>query len=158
MYGPRQALSNPYTGVLAIFAARLLNGKQPILFEDGEQRRDFVSVHDVVRAFVLALDSDVSGAALNVGSGESVTIRSLAIRLGAALGRPELRPIVSQRHRAGDIRHCFADITRAHERLGYAPQVSLAQGLDELAHWLRDQPSTDRVREAYAELTARGLI
>ena len=114
---PRQALSNPYTGVLAIFAARLLNGNRPRVFEDGAQRRDFVHVSDVARACRLALEAraEVSGV-FNIGSGDSRTIREVALQLASTMGRPELAPEITGRYRTGDVRHCFADIGRARER------------------------------------------
>jgi dTDP-L-rhamnose 4-epimerase len=156
-YGPRQALSNPYTGVLAIFASRLLNGRAPRVFEDGRQRRDFVSVHDVARAFALALASDgADGRAVNVGSGRSVTVLELAVELGRALGH-ELEPDVTHEARVGDIRHCFADIRLAYERLGFTPTVALADGIRELASWLEGQRAVDRIDEAADELAQRGL-
>lgn len=158
VYGPRQALSNPYTGVLAIFAARVLNGRAPLIFEDGLQQRDLVSVYDVARACVLALERpEAVGAVLNVGSGRAYTIRDVAARVARALGRPEIGAEITGKYRVGDIRHCFADITRAREVLGYAPRVSLDDGLTELAAWLDGQLVHDRVDEARAELAARGL-
>jgi dTDP-L-rhamnose 4-epimerase len=158
VYGPDQALSNPYTGVLAIFGGRLLNGKAPLIFEDGEQRRDFVSVHDVARACALALERDeAAGQAINVGSGESVTVREIAERLARVTGREEIRPQVTGKYRVGDIRHCFADISLAREVLGYEPQVALDDGMAELAEWLGDQTAEDRVESAHGELAARGL-
>jgi dTDP-L-rhamnose 4-epimerase len=158
VYGTRQALSNPYTGVLAIFASRLLNGRRPMVFEDGRQRRDFVSVHDVAEACVLALESQASaGAAVNVGSGESFAIAEIAERLARVLGREGLAPELTGTYRMGDIRHCFADIARARELLAYRPSVALDTGLGELAGWLDTQVATDRGDEARAELAARGL-
>jgi dTDP-L-rhamnose 4-epimerase len=157
-YGPRQALSNPYTGVLAIFASRLLNGNPPLIFEDGEQRRDFVSVHDVVQACRLAYESvEVTGEALNVGSGESFSIRELARRMGEVLGRTDVGVEVTGKYRAGDIRHCFSDISRAQQALGYAPQIAIEEGLQELAEWLPRQQAIDRVTVARDELVSRGL-
>jgi dTDP-L-rhamnose 4-epimerase len=156
-YGPRQALSNPYTGVLAIFASRLLNDRPPRIFEDGLQRRDFVSVHDVARAFALALSADgADGLAVNIGSGRSVTVRELARQLGAVVGRA-LEPEITGESRVGDIRHCFADVGLAEETLGYTPEVELADGMTELAVWLEGQTAEDRVDDATAELTKRGL-
>ena len=156
-YGPRQALSNPYTGVLAIFASRLLNGRPPLIFEDGLQRRDFVSVHDVAGAFALALDSPAAdGRVLNVGSGSSVTVLELAERLAAVMG-VEIRPEATGRYRVGDIRHCFADISLARELLGYEPRVELEDGVAELVEWLAGQPAVDRVDAAAEELSSRGL-
>jgi dTDP-L-rhamnose 4-epimerase len=157
VYGPYQALSNPYTGVLAIFAARLLNGKPPLIFEDGEQRRDFVHVGDVARACALALDGDgADGQIVNVGSGESYTVREIAERLGRVMDRP-IEPQVAGRYRVGDIRHCFADIALAKEALGYEPRVGLDDGLAQLSEWLEGQVATDLVDDMAAELAARGL-
>ncbi|MCU1352576.1 MAG: NAD-dependent epimerase/dehydratase [Acidimicrobiales bacterium] len=157
VYGPHQALSNPYTGVLAIFASRLLNGRPPLVFEDGQQRRDFVSVHDVARACALALVTGGSGHAVNVGSGQSASVSEIAGRLARILGRPHLEPLITRRHRVGDVRHCFADISLARELLGYAPAVDLDTGLTELAGWLEGQAPVDRVDAAAGELAARGL-
>ncbi len=158
VYGPRQALSNPYTGVLAIFAARLLNGNPPLIFEDGLQQRDFVSVYDVARACRLALESEVAaGKILNIGSGTHYTIKTLAARLAEAMGRDRFTPEITGKYRAGDIRHCFADIALARESLGYEPQTTLEQGMAGLVEWLEGQVAMDRVEEASAELSARGL-
>ena len=158
VYGTRQALSNPYTGVLAIFASRLLNDRAPMIFEDGLQQRDFVSVYDVARACRLALDApDVDGETLNIGSGHRYTVREIAERLAAVLGKGYLAPEVTGKYRVGDIRHCVADISRARALLGYAPAVDFDEGLGELAQWLDGQTAEDRVAEASAELAARGL-
>jgi dTDP-L-rhamnose 4-epimerase len=158
VYGPRQALSNPYTGVLAIFASRLLNGNAPLIFEDGLQQRDFVSVHDVARACRLALEvAGAAGGVFNIGSGRAVTVREVAAAIAEVMGRSNMRPEVTGKYRVGDVRHCFADISLAREVLGYAPQVSFHEGLAELAGWLRGQVATDRVAQARAELEARGL-
>ncbi|MFO7177352.1 MAG: NAD-dependent epimerase/dehydratase family protein [Pseudomonadota bacterium] len=157
-YGPRQALSNPYTGVLAIFASRLLNDKPPLIFEDGAQRRDFVSVHDVARACRLALVSPAApGTAINVGSGRAVRIVDVARRLADMLGKSSLAPEVSGKYRVGDIRHCFADIGRARQLLGYEPLVDFDAGLTRLTAWLRSQKAVDGWETACRELEARGL-
>jgi dTDP-L-rhamnose 4-epimerase len=157
VYGPRQALSNPYTGVLAIFASRLLNGKPPLVYEDGLQRRDFVSVHDAARATRLALETGgADGQVVNVGSGASVTVRELAEKLASVLG-VEITPETTGDYRVGDIRHCFADITLARELLGYEPRVGLEAGIVELAEWLATQSAEDRVEAAQDELRRRGL-
>jgi dTDP-L-rhamnose 4-epimerase len=156
-YGPHQALSNPYTGVLAIFASRLLNGRAPRIFEDGLQRRDFVWVGDVARAFALALDNDgADGGAVNIGSGSSVDVREIAERLAVILERP-IEPEITGESRVGDTRHCFADISLARERLGYEPAVELDEGLHRLGDWLAGQVAEDRVDAAAAELARRGL-
>jgi dTDP-L-rhamnose 4-epimerase len=157
VYGPRQALSNPYTGVLAIFASRLLNDRPPRVFEDGRQRRDFVSVHDVARAFETALDRDgADGLAVNIGSGESVTVLELAHRLARQLGK-EIEPEVTGEQRVGDVRHCFADVSLARETLGFEARVALDDGIAELAEWLVGRSAVDRVDEATQELARRGL-
>jgi dTDP-L-rhamnose 4-epimerase len=122
VYGPGQALSNPYTGVLAIFASRLLNGKPPLLFEDGHQRRDFVHVEDVAESFALALETPgIAGRVFNIGSGEERTILDIAALIAKAMGRSDIVPEVTGKARAGDIRHCFADITRAADERGRFP-------------------------------------
>ncbi len=158
VFGTRQALSNPYTGVLAIFASRLLNGNRPSVFEDGLQRRDFVSVYDVARACSLVLDRPESaGRVFNIGSGHAYTIREIAERIARVVGKEYLAPEITGKYRVGDIRHCFADISLARSVLGYEPQVRLEDGLEELAAWLEGQEATDRVEEASAELAARGL-
>jgi dTDP-L-rhamnose 4-epimerase len=159
VYGPRQALSNPYTGVLAIFASRLLNGRSPLIFEDGRQLRDFVHVRDVARACLLALQSNSAvDSVFNIGSGRSRTILSIASDLARVTGVSQLTPCVVGKYRAGDIRHCFADITRSRTQLGYAPGVTFEDGLAELADWLSDQVADDHVERATSELETRGLV
>lgn len=158
VYGTRQALSNPYTGVLAIFACRFLNNNPPLIYEDGQQRRDFVSVHDVAQACRLALETpEADGQVFNVGSGRSISICELAESMATALGKPHLQPQITQKYRAGDIRHCFADISRARTVLGYEPRVDLQEGIQQLAGWLETQVAEDRVEQANQELAARGL-
>jgi dTDP-L-rhamnose 4-epimerase len=156
-YGPRQALSNPYTGVLAIFASRFLNGRPPMIFEDGRQRRDFVSAHDVARACRLSLTADAaSGKAINVASGRDVTVLEVARVLADALDL-EIEPELTRQARVGDIRHCFADTALAQEVLGFSAEIALEEGVAELVEWLRDQIADDRVEAAAGELAARGL-
>jgi dTDP-L-rhamnose 4-epimerase len=158
VYGPHQALSNPYTGVLAIFAGRLLNDRPPMVFEDGNQRRDFVHVSDVAEACLLAVERDgADGRFVNVGSGESVSVREVAERLAECLDKHEIEPRLTGKYRVGDIRHCFADITVARRTLGYSPRVPLERGMEQLAEWLEGQTATDRVETASAELAIRGL-
>ncbi len=152
IYGTRQALSNPYTGVAAIFASRLLNGNTPLVFEDGAQRRDFVSVYDVVQANLLAMRrTEADGMALNIGSGQPISIRDIAQVLAQALGSG-LPADITGKYRAGDIRHCFADISAAARVLGYSPRMRFGEGIRELVEWVRSQTSQDRAAEAVQEL------
>ncbi len=157
VYGPRQSLSNPYTGVLAIFASQLLSNNRPVVFEDGHQRRDFVNVRDIARACRLALESPhAADQIFNVGSGRNFTILEIAERLSRILNK-DIEPEIAARYRVGDIRHCFADISRAREVLGYQPQVSFENGLTELAEWLEGQIVESHFADARNELAARGL-
>jgi dTDP-L-rhamnose 4-epimerase len=156
-YGTRQALSNPYTGVAAVFASRLLNQHRPIIFEDGLQSRDFVHVSDIVQALMLAMEQDAANyEVFNVGTGRPLTILEVAEKLAAGLG-VEIRSQVTSQFRAGDIRHCYADISKIRQTLGYRPGVSFEQGLPELLDWVRTQEATDQGEQAVAELTAHGL-
>jgi dTDP-L-rhamnose 4-epimerase len=158
IYGPRQALSNPYTGVAAIFASRLMNGNAPMVFEDGRQMRDFVNVRDIVQANVLALTAaGADGMAVNVGSGEPITVLQVAKEIARMLGM-EILPQLAGKYRAGDIRHCYADISKISQALGYVPQVSFRQGISELVEWLSSQQAHDHTEEALLQLTARGLV
>ncbi|MBI2815912.1 MAG: NAD-dependent epimerase/dehydratase family protein [Acidobacteria bacterium] len=157
VYGPRQALSNPYTGVLAIFASRLLNGNAPIIYEDGQQKRDFVSVYDIAKACGLALETpEAAGRAFNIGSGKAFTVLEIA-SLEAKILHRNIFPLISRKYRMGDIRNCFADIGLARKVLGFEPTIELEQGLADLAEWLDGQAATDRVAEAGQELAVRGL-
>jgi dTDP-L-rhamnose 4-epimerase len=158
VYGPRQALSNPYTGALAIFASRLLNGSPPLVFEDGRQQRDFIYITDVATAARLALEvEDAKGQVFNIGSGQHFTIGEIAERMGRLLSKDNLRPEISGKYRVGDIRHCFADISLARAVMGFAPAVSFEVGLVKLAEWLDGQVAVDRIDTARQELEARGL-
>jgi dTDP-L-rhamnose 4-epimerase len=158
-YGPFQALSNPYTGVLSNFASRVLNGRSPLIYEDGLQKRDFVSVYDVARACRLALETPAAAdRAFNISSGVPMTVREVAERTVRAIGRRDIEVEITGKYRAGDIRHCFADITLAREVLGYEPRVTLENGLEDLAAWLEGQVAMDRALEARQELAARGLM
>jgi dTDP-L-rhamnose 4-epimerase len=156
VYGPHQSLSNPYTGVLAIFASRCLNNSPPLIFEDGLQRRDFVSVHDVAQACRLALTTDATGQVFNVGSGQSRSVLDVAAAMIEVLGS-KVEPVVTGKYRVGDIRHCFANIDKAREMLGYVPQVAFVDGLTELAGWLASAHAEDKFLHASAELDRRGL-
>ena len=158
VYGTRQSLSNPYTGVLAIFASRYLNNKPPIIYEDGLQKRDFVGVADVARACRLALETPaVSGRVFNIGSGTAYTIREAAAGIASALGKNGIDPVICGKYRVGDIRHCFADISSAREVLGYRPEIDFEKGMIECAQWLGNRIACDRVDKAHEELISRGL-
>jgi dTDP-L-rhamnose 4-epimerase len=157
IYGTRQALSNPYTGVAAIFASRLMNSNPPLIFEDGQQLRDFVSVEDVVRANLLAMErTEADGMALNIGSGKPISIQEVAAELAQAM-ESNIAAELTQKYRAGDVRHCFADISAARKFLGYAPKVRFANGLKDLVQWLCLQQPQDRAAEAVAQLSEFGL-
>jgi dTDP-L-rhamnose 4-epimerase len=157
IYGTRQALSNPYTGVAAIFASRFMNGNPPLIFEDGGQLRDFVSVQDVIAANLQAMESPrADGMALNIGSGEPISIREVAAELAGAMDS-EIEAELTQKYRAGDVRHCFADISAARRFLGYTPRVRFADGLKDLVQWLCSQQPQDRAAEAVAQLSEFGL-
>jgi dTDP-L-rhamnose 4-epimerase len=160
VYGPRQSLSNPYAGVAAIWLSRLLNGRQPVVFEDGGQLRDFVSIHDVVRCLVLMLEKNGADfLPVNVGSGQTVTILDIA-RLLARLLQTDIAALVTQTGRRFDIRHNTADIERARTTLGYAPTVSLDDGFAELVDWARTTPDVaeDFFDRALDELSSKGLL
>jgi dTDP-L-rhamnose 4-epimerase len=157
-FGPNQALSNPYTGVLAIFASRLLNDKPPLIFEDGRQQRDFVSVYDVARACRLALEvPEAAGQVFNIGSGTQYTVSEVARKVAHVLGK-DIEPEISGKYRVGDIRHCFPDIAQARRILGYEPSWDLEDGLVDLAAWLEGQLAHDRFSEMKEDLAARGLV
>src|SRR5438552_13041963 len=158
IYGERQALSNPYTGVGAIFSARVLNGQPPVVFEDGRQSRDFVHVSDVVRANLLAFATDRADyQAINIGTGHPVTVRQIADAILTALEACDIAPTVLGTFREGDIRHCYADIGLARKLLDYEPRVAFADGIKQLITWVRSQRATDQFDRAHNELVARRL-
>jgi dTDP-L-rhamnose 4-epimerase len=159
VYGPGQALSNPYTGILAIFSSRLSNGQRPLIFEDGEQRRDFVYVGDVARAFAEALiHPEADGEVFNIGSGVDRSVTEVARSIARALKRNDLEPEIAGKARVGDIRHCFCDGSKAAEKLGFRASKDFDEGLAELAEWVAGQSADDRVDQARAELEAKGLV
>ena len=158
VYGTRQALSNPYTGVCAIFSSRLLNDQAPMIFEDGEQSRDFIHVDDIVNAHLLALETDKADyETMNIGTGRATSVKQIAQLLAKGLGK-DIEPEIVGKYREGDIRHCVADISKARRLLGYEPKIALEEGLVELLDWVRNQDADDRVQSATAELTARSLV
>jgi dTDP-L-rhamnose 4-epimerase len=161
IYGPRQALSNPYTGVCAIFGSCLLNGAAPTVYEDGLQTRDFVHVHDIVAANLLALEAEagaVDGEVFNVGTGRPTSLLGLYDALAKALDAPGIRPEIPGRFRTGDIRHCYADIAKIAAKLGYEPSVRLEDGLADLGRWIGGQEAQNLTALAAAELERQGLI
>jgi dTDP-L-rhamnose 4-epimerase len=159
VYGERQALSNPYTGVLAIFAARYLHGRPPLIFEDGRQRRDFVHVRDLADGCVRALECPAArDQVFNLGGGTAYTVLEIAQRLARTLGKSDLAPKISGSYRAGDIRNCFADISKACDILGYRPRISLEAGLEGLCTWLEGRTDEDRSDAADQELRKHGLV
>lgn len=158
VYGTRQSLSNPYTGVCAIFSSRLLNEQAPTIFEDGEQSRDFVHVSDIVQANLRALESDMGDYhAMNVGTGRATSVKQIAQLLAKGLGKT-IEPQIVGKYREGDIRHCIADISKVQNLLGYEPKVTLETGLAELLAWLGEQTAEDTVERATAELATRSLV
>jgi dTDP-L-rhamnose 4-epimerase len=158
VYGTRQALSNPYTGVCAIFSSRLLNDQPPTVFEDGNQSRDFVHVSDIVQANLLALGSDKGDyEAMNVGTGRPTSVREISALLAKGLGK-KIEPEIVGKYREGDIRHCVADISKIRRLLNYEPKVTLESGMEELLGWVSQQEADDRVQAATAELAAHRLV
>jgi len=158
VYGARQALSNPYTGVVAIFCSCLLQNRSPIIFEDGEQRRDFVHVEDVARAYALALENDgANGLSLNLGSGQSISVNEIAKLLATAMGKP-CHPEIAGKYRDGDIRHCFADVSLIKDKLGWTPQYEFQSGIGTVLRWVLSQTDVKYMGDSYAELKALGLL
>ena len=158
VYGSHQALSNPYTGVAAIFCARLLNDRPPLVFEDGKQQRDFVHVDDVARAVVMAAEQPVPGEAMNIGSGAALSVCDIAGILALALDK-DIAPQIVGKYRRGDIRHCFADISKARRLLHWEPQRAFHQGVTELVAWVQGQrDARDSVDSAWNELQRQGLL
>jgi dTDP-L-rhamnose 4-epimerase len=159
IYGSRQSLDNPYTGVCAIFSSRIKNDNPPLVFEDGEQTRDFIHVGDIARANRLAMESDASDVAVNVGTGNPKTITEIGEVLIDQYGKSdELSPEIANDFRQGDIRHCYADTTRAEAVMGFTAEVSFEEGMRELVEWGREQEADDRFEEAHRELEEKGLV
>jgi dTDP-L-rhamnose 4-epimerase len=157
VYGPRQSLSNPYTGVCAIFMSRIKNGNRPVIYEDGGQSRDFVSVHDIVRANLLAMEKpSANGEVFNVGTGKPLAVKDVA-RVLARLYGADIEAEIVGKFRKGDVRHCFPDISKAAKLLGYKPSVSFDDGMRELIEWSRQAEAKDKFEEAARELKKRGL-
>ncbi|MFC2045995.1 SDR family NAD(P)-dependent oxidoreductase [Chloroflexota bacterium] len=158
-YGPRQALSNPYTGVMAIFCGRLLNGQPPVIYEDGRQGRDFVHVHDIVRGLLLAMDRpEADYEVMNLGTGHLTTVREVAEVLSQRLTGGEIEADIRHQYRMGDIRHCYADVSKARDLLGFEPRVPLEEGLDDLLAWVGGQTAVDRFQQVERELATKSLV
>ena len=158
-YGPRQALSNPYTGIMAIFSGRFLNHQPPIIYEDGKQSRDFTHISDIVQGLVLALDRpEADYQVFNLGTGVPTSVGAVADMLSQHLTGGEIKPQILNQFRAGDIRHCYADLTKARQLLGYEPRVSLEDGLDDLLTWVKEQTAEDHFDQVEQELAAKSLV
>jgi dTDP-L-rhamnose 4-epimerase len=157
VYGPRQSLSNPYTGVCAIFSSRIRNGNPPIIYEDGLQTRDFIYVDDIVYANIIAMESNLANyESFNVGSGKPTSILEVATIL-SKLYNKKIQPKIIKKYRSGDIRHCFAEIT-AIKKLGFVPKTSFEEGIKRLTQWGQKATAIDMVDDATKELIQRGLI
>lgn len=154
VYGPRQALSNPYTGVVAIFSSRIKNDNPPVVFEDGIQSRDFVSVHDIARANVIALEK--GDGVYNVGTGKPISILEIANTLIGLYGK-KLKPEVRNQFRKGDIRHCFADVSKIKKDLGWCAQTKFGDGMRELIGWAEKEEARDGFEQAEKEMKRWGL-
>jgi dTDP-L-rhamnose 4-epimerase len=158
VYGPRQSLSNPYTGAAAIFLSRIKNGKAPIIYEDGKQVRDFISVRDIVEAKLFLLENPRANLEpYNICTGRPTSILELARLLAKLNGREDIEPQVTRRFRAGDIRHCYGDPARINA-LGWQARIPIETGLKELVEWSAAVEAQDRVEEAQRELEQRGLV
>jgi dTDP-L-rhamnose 4-epimerase len=157
-YGPRQSIFNPYTGVIAIFCTRLLNNLPPVLYEDGEQTRDFSFVEDIARANLLAAETDkLDGLPVNVGSGSGVSIREIAESISNAL-KIDITPEVNGEFRPGEMRHLTSDTTRV-RTAGYEPHVDLAEGIRRYIDWIRTQSDIrDYFSEAAKILRSKGIV
>ncbi len=158
VFGPRQSLSNPYTGVVAIFLSRIKNNHSPLIFEDGKQSRDFISVHDITQANILAMEKSAADyKSFNVGAGRQMTILDIANTL-IELYNSDVKPKVINKFRKGDVRHCFADISKIKEKLGFEPKISFIDGMKELMHWSEGVRAEDKSEEATQELREKGLL
>ncbi|MDY6774153.1 MAG: NAD-dependent epimerase/dehydratase family protein, partial [Candidatus Nanohaloarchaea archaeon] len=157
VYGPRQSLDNPYTGVAAIFSSRIKNRNPPLIYEDGEQSRDFIHVSDIARSNLLVLDSDVRDEVINIGTGNPNTIRELAEALIDAYGA-DLSPEIAENYRSGDIRHCFADISKAEDLIGFFPSDDLESGIEDLVEWGEGREAEDSFEQAHGELEEEDLV
>jgi len=158
VFGPRQSLSNPYTGVAAIFLSRIKNNNAPVIYEDGMQSRDFVSVKDIAAANLLAMESNAADyEVFNVGSGTATSIKGMAETL-AQLNGSDLKPKVTNQFRKGDVRHCYADISKIKSRLGFAPSMGFEEGMREIIEWGKGVEAEDKFEQAADELKKKKLV
>ena len=158
VYGPRQSLSNPYTGVTAIFMSRLKNDQQPVVYGDGLQTRDFISVYDIARANIMAIEKDDANyKSFNIGTGKPMTIKGVAEELAKYYGK-DIKPNIANKFRKGDVRHCYSDCTFAEKTLGFKPKVSFEKGMKELMVWAEEAYFEDKFEEAARELKEKGLV
>ncbi len=158
VFGARQALGNPYTGVVAIFSNKLLQNESPMIFEDGLQKRDFVFVEDVAKAYVMALEENgADGLTLNLGSGVSIDVKEIALTLARIL-KKDIKPEITGKYREGDIRHCFADISLIKEKLGWEPTCSFETGISSLLEWLKSESGRKTQSDSFTELKDMGLL
>ncbi len=158
VYGPRQSLSNPYTGLCAILSSRFKNNNAPIIFEDGFQTRDFISIRDIVQANILAMENPKANyQALNVGTGKQISVLDAVSILGRLFGKSDIKPDIVNKFRVGDIRHCYSDISRIME-LGFEPRVDFEDGMKEFVEWGRGVKAEDKVEQAKSELESKGLV
>jgi dTDP-L-rhamnose 4-epimerase len=158
VYGPRQALSNPYTGVCAIFLSRIKNNRPPVVYEDGLQTRDFISVHDIVKANILAMNKkEADYQVFNVGGGTPISIKGIAEMLIRLYGK-SLKPQITNKYRKGDIRHCLAGISKIKKLLRFTPKIKFEQGMRELIEWSRQECARDGFEKVRAQLEKKGLL
>ncbi len=158
VYGPRQSLSNPYTGVAAIFSSRLKSNHSPVIYEDGLQSRDFISVYDIVDANMRCLENDKSyGRVFNLGTGKSITIKKIAEILGSLM-KKNVQLEITGKFRSGDVRHCSADISLIKATIGWTPKWNFEDGMKDLINWGKNTPSVDLFDQASKELDSKGLL
>ncbi|MCM8829950.1 MAG: GDP-mannose 4,6-dehydratase [Candidatus Omnitrophica bacterium] len=160
VYGPRQSLSNPYTGVAAIFLSRIKNNKPPVIYEDGLQTRDFIWVGDIVNACILSIEREEANyQVFNVGTGNPVSILKVAETLIRHLGKEgKIHPDITYKFRKGDVRHCYADITRIKKMLGFKPETNFEEGMKKLINWAKRAKAVDKFEEASKELKKKKLV
>lgn len=159
VYGEGQSLANPYTGILSIFSTQILNGEEINVFEDGKESRDFIHVEDVVSAILMSIENEAAnGEVFNIGTGVSTSVKEVAETLASAYGKQV--PIkISGLFRVGDIRHNFADTSKAQKILGFNPKITFKEGISKFTSWVSAQSvSTIRVSDSLNEMKSKGLL